>query len=441
MYKYILIPKDKFTQQLWTFILQDVIKNRLEGDEGHFVIDYNYSGSPLYLSLSANDSNWSATSNDLKGQPFFNSNSNLPYINDKLSEITLYAIRITTALEGHLLNLIEGDNDIIEIDYPIPLSKYSSTSIYSNYELADKISPKAKDINVDDIRNDIIANMLNKPITNWINANIQNVNIEEKIDEAVNNYLEEIKKPTIIKQFKIKNKVLDNLYHKQFGQIMELVQLKEPLFIYGHAGSGKTRICIDVANALNLEFRSISVNEQSTKTDFLGYFDAHSNLIRTPFRHIYENGGVFILDEIDAGNPNVLTVLNSALSNGIMAFPDGMIKRHEDFICICTANTTGDKADIKYVGRNILDSATLDRFIRLEVDYDRDLENALISKKTQKLRDRLLSIISDLETNSEDHLLSSRTVFQLDKLLGIKINPRDAVKLATNFGEHILDRI
>jgi cobaltochelatase CobS len=53
----------------------------------------------------------------------------------------------------------------------------------------------------------------------------------------------------------------------------------------------------------------------------MGYMDAHGKLVRTLLREAYEHGGVFLLDEIDAGNPGVLTVLNALLANGQVGFP------------------------------------------------------------------------------------------------------------------------
>ena len=50
---------------------------------------------------------------------------------------------------------------------------------------------------------------------------------------------------------------------------------------------------------------------------------------------------------------------------------------HENFRFIGTANTYGNGADRMYVGRNQLDSATLDRFIVLDWYIDESLESAM----------------------------------------------------------------
>jgi MoxR-like ATPase len=143
------------------------------------------------------------------------------------------------------------------------------------------------------------------------------------------------------------------------------------------AGTGKTFAGQQTAEALNLNFYAMSVGVQTSKSDIIGYQDASGRYVRTHFRDAYENGGVFLMDEIDAGNANVLIQINAALSNGMCAFPDGMVIQHEDFVFIASANTFGNGANRQYVGRNQLDAATLDRFTVIEWLIDDELESNL----------------------------------------------------------------
>lgn len=170
---------------------------------------------------------------------------------------------------------------------------------------------------------------------------------------------------------------LTGVQHEQFESLLTIVQAAQPVLMVGPAGTGKTHGAQLVSEALALPFHSISVGSQTSKSDLQGYLTATGVYIRTQFREAYENGGVFLLDEADAGNSNVLILLNAALSNGYMAFPDGMIKAHEDFRMIATANTFGHGANRQYVGRNQLDAATLDRFVTLTWDIDEKVEQAM----------------------------------------------------------------
>jgi MoxR-like ATPase len=101
------------------------------------------------------------------------------------------------------------------------------------------------------------------------------------------------------------------------------------------------------------------------------------------FVRLYENGGDFLFDEIDAADSNTLLVLNAALANGHLAVSNRpgnpVAKKHPDFVCIAAANTYGTGADRQYVGRNQRDESTLDRFRigQIEMDYDPDVEKVL----------------------------------------------------------------
>lgn len=163
--------------------------------------------------------------------------------------------------------------------------------------------------------------------------------------------------------------------HFLFPLLVKIVAARCHAYLAGPAGSFKTSTAHAIAEALELPFYATSVCQQTTKTDLLGFFvPGTGEYMATDFRRAFEHGGVFCLDEIDAGNANVLAVLNAALANDRMGFPDGMITRHKDFILVAAGNTFGQGANRQYVGRNQLDAATLDRFAFVEFPYDGGLE-------------------------------------------------------------------
>ena len=105
--------------------------------------------------------------------------------------------------------------------------------------------------------------------------------------------------------------------------------------------------------------------------------DGSWKFIPSRFVEVYEQGGVFLLDEIDAADANVMVAINAALANGVLVTPDGAVhNRHADCLIIAAANTWGRGGDLMYVGRNPLDASTLDRFTlsTLFVKYDEALE-------------------------------------------------------------------
>jgi len=62
------------------------------------------------------------------------------------------------------------------------------------------------------------------------------------------------------------------------------------------------------------------------------------------FVQVYENGGVFLLDEIDAADANVMVAINAALANGVLANPNGKVHvRHDKCFILAAANTWGER--------------------------------------------------------------------------------------------------
>ncbi len=194
----------------------------------------------------------------------------------------------------------------------------------------------------------------------------------KKLEEAVNQ-----SRPIHIVVEDFQGRTLDGVQHVNFEKLTRIVHSNTPVMLVGPAGTGKSHAAEQVAQALGLEFYAMSVGAQTSKSDIVGYMDAMQNYVRTVFRNAYEHGGLFLLDEIDAGNSNVLIQLNAALANNYMSFPDGMIRRHNNFRMVASANTFGLGASRQYVGRNQLDAATLDRFAVLTWDIDNNLEECL----------------------------------------------------------------
>lgn len=171
------------------------------------------------------------------------------------------------------------------------------------------------------------------------------------------------------------------LVHKSFQKIIKILsstkRKEKNIMLVGGAGGGKTHLVGSIAEALKLQFYPMSVGLQTTKSDLLGFINANGIYMPSPIRLAYENGGVLLLDEFDAAHAGVITILNSLLANGHCSFPDKIVEKHKDFVCLCACNTYGKGGTMDYVGRNRLDAATLDRFIIVDVDYDENLEKTL----------------------------------------------------------------
>jgi len=211
--------------------------------------------------------------------------------------------------------------------------------------------------------------------------------------------------------------------HRQLGDVITNVLAGEHVMMVGPAGTGKSTIAEQTADALGLAYYSISLSPQTPASQILGYMQAEGEYVRTLFREAYEHGGLFHFDEIDNAHPSVLAVVNAALANGSMAFPDGMVKRHDDFRVIASANTYGRGANRAYVGRQAIDAATLDRFTIETIEIDEALEDALCRSTGLESEqvDRVLQFVRKLRRNAEKKnlnvILSPRATVGMCRLL------------------------
>lgn len=205
-------------------------------------------------------------------------------------------------------------------------------------------------------------------------------------------------------------------YHPAFEKVLKLASRRKHVFLPGPAGCGKSHMARQVAEALGLAFGMISLSGGVSESKLVGrsvpdITTGKEHFKTTQFVEIFENGGVFLFDELDAADPNVLLIINSALANGELAVDradEPIAKMHRDFVCIAAANTMGRGADRQYVGRNELDESTLDRF-RIGIvpmDYDAELERALCPDDT--LRGDLLAWRQRIERNRLERVVSSR---------------------------------
>jgi len=163
--------------------------------------------------------------------------------------------------------------------------------------------------------------------------------------------------------------------HKIFDEALSWLTSGEHIYLVGPAGTGKTHLGKQLAQALELPF--LPMPQALTKYELSGYLDGSGIYRGTIFRQAVEHGGLLVMDEIDINGASAVAFANSVMANGYCAFPDKTIEAHPDLKIMACANTFGRGATQDYVGRNPLDAATLDRFAYLEADYDEDMERML----------------------------------------------------------------
>ena len=212
--------------------------------------------------------------------------------------------------------------------------------------------------------------------------------------------------------------VTDEHLHAKFELLMKLLELDEPIMLPGPTGCGKTHLCEQLARYSNRDFGYISCSGGMSESQILGRLlptgkSGTFEYQETEFIRIYESGGLFLFDEMDACDPNVLVSLNSALANGHVSVPGRPAKpyvvKHKDTRIIAATNTMGNGADHRYSGREQLDAATLNRFqmFTVPVEYDFQLEAELCPDP--ELNEYLNQVRHAVRSNRLERDITTRT--------------------------------
>lgn len=223
--------------------------------------------------------------------------------------------------------------------------------------------------------------------------------------------------------------------HRVLPEVLIALHARCHVLLVGPAGTGKSMLAKQVAEALALPFQALSVGPTTPMSKVFGYYDAHGHYHDTPFRRAFQDGGVMLLDELDNGHPGLLAELNQALALGTCAFADGMVDAHPDFRLVATGNTYGSGGDRTFVGRQALDAATLDRFIVIDVPIDPELEKRIAlahapsrRKEAQELLEKVWQLRATAEEKNLPVMFSPRSSIDGAKLLEAGATPDQVLR-------------
>lgn len=244
-----------------------------------------------------------------------------------------------------------------------------------------------------------------------------------------NQVIEDAKKQFITYQVQVGNKKprkIKGVVPKQFKRLVQLATARKNILMVGPSGCGKTHVAAMLADALEMEFGAQSCSVGVSESNFVGWLlpvgkDNKFAHVSSRFVELYENGGMFLLDEMDNADPNLLVFMNMALANSGFYLPQRFenpyVKKHPDFVCVAAANTFGGGADVLYSSRNALDAATLDRFRMgtVKMDYDDAVEENLIQNSALLTWGRGLRTI--IGRHSLAKLLSTRALIDAQDMI------------------------
>jgi hypothetical protein len=199
--------------------------------------------------------------------------------------------------------------------------------------------------------------------------------------------------------------------HYRFESLLRKVSAKRNIAITGGPGTGKTYVTKQIADALGLPCVIVSAKPLPQEFEILGGIAVAVNkLVNGAWRHIYEHGGIGVIDEWDRGHVSLGTALNRLLANDDFEFDvEGggkeTVKKHPDFSVIATLNTFGRGSDTEFAGANRIDEAGLDRFTFFHMDTDEDLTEAIANDIDPTSASKIIPIWKQARRNIENYRL------------------------------------
>ena len=208
--------------------------------------------------------------------------------------------------------------------------------------------------------------------------------------------------------------------HRAMPYVRALAAAGIPIALVGPPGTGKTTIARHLAEDLNAEFGFVSLTRGTSPSAFNGRprisdpgtasmvqaliangraaealelaerAYAEGDVVSSQFnRVITADRGVFLFDELDAAEPNMMLTTNAVLANRVFAntATGEIVPVSPGCVFVAGMNTLGLGGDRSMVGREKQDGAALDRWAagRTEVALDTKLETFLFWKTLSSL--------------------------------------------------------
>lgn len=190
--------------------------------------------------------------------------------------------------------------------------------------------------------------------------------------------------------------VFDATYQFRLRHLLKFLsatKFGQNIWLHGHTGTGKTTLAEQIAARLGYPIERLNLDSNLERADIVGSPEIviESGAPVTKFREgilprAMQQPCMFVLDEIDAGRPDVLFVIQRALeAKGLTLTEDAgrTVQPHELFRFIATANSRGQGDEHGwYQGVRPMNLAMLNRFgAFIEVPYlDKDDEERLLEQ-------------------------------------------------------------
>lgn len=174
-----------------------------------------------------------------------------------------------------------------------------------------------------------------------------------------------------------------NNKHKATKWIKTILRHRKYPFLHGSPGAGKTHLILSLAAEMKLPSLLVTCATDMLKSELLGTKSPLNFLYSaSKFRQLWQNGGLVLFDECGLAPGAFLNLLNSAMEQKIIDFPDGeQIPMHRDFFMCFADNSTLYGNDPLFPERMDVGGAFRDRLTYVDFGYDTDIEALVIAMR------------------------------------------------------------
>lgn len=223
--------------------------------------------------------------------------------------------------------------------------------------------------------------------------------------------------------------------------VMMGIEVKTPIYLFGHSGVGKSSIFKQICAGLNRRFFRFQHTVDTEESHIVGqwvvkkHVDEKGNAIAVtefelgPLPLAMQNGWLYLADEMDRSSPTVLSAYQAILEGEPLIIKNApehlrVIKPHPLFAFAATGNTngTGDQTGL-YQATLTQDAATIERFgIVAQVDYPPEKQEiAMIAAATG---------LSEADASKVRQFANDIRVKAFPNQVSLTIGPRVAINIA-----------
>lgn len=224
-------------------------------------------------------------------------------------------------------------------------------------------------------------------------------------------------------------------------KVLCCIETGRPIYLYGHAGVGKTSLFRQVCGATRRRMVRVQHSVNLEESHVVGQWTVRKHKDEETGQLVSEtlfqlgmlplamiHGWTYVADEYDRSHASVLSIYQAVLEGEALVINDAdeehrIIQPHPDFRFVATGNTngSGDETGL-YQATLMQDAATLERFMVERVDYmPRAQEVAVVRGQTRLVKEHAEQVVD----------FCTRIREQYPSKISLTAGPRVAIGIAS----------